>query len=53
MRSYSYEVLEGPGMIDVEKHNKKYYRDLKIFYVLLFVLAFGPIILSKIFEYFG
>ena len=40
-------------MIDVEKHNKKYYRDQKIFYLLLFILAFGPVILSKIIEYFG
>ena len=32
-------------MIDVEKHNKKYYRDRKIFWAIMFVMTFGiPII---------
>ena len=40
-------------MIDVEKHNKKYYRDLKVFYLILFIVAFHPWIFDKIFAYFG
>ena len=37
-------------MIDVEKHNKRYKRDQKIFYFVLFILTVVPVILSKIFE---